>query len=109
VQEVAEHEHHRQYRKQRDKRRQACLGGDYPDTEGTDDRQVAVGEVDDAHDTEHQRQSAGEQGIQAAEGETEPASTLSSVVFPAPFGPTTPIASDEPTEKSTWLSTCRSP
>ena len=44
-----------------------------------------------------------------ADGETEPASTLSSVVFPAPFGPTTPTASDKPTEKSTWLSTCRSP
>src|SRR5207344_3186524 len=42
-------------------------------------------------------------------GATEPASTLSSVVFPAPFGPTTPTASSAPTVKSTPSRTTSSP
>src|SRR6478609_5600629 len=39
----------------------------------------------------------------------EPARTLSSVVFPAPLGPTIPTASSAPTVKSTSWSTTSAP
>src|SRR5262245_13426961 len=42
-------------------------------------------------------------------GRSDPASTLSSVVLPAPFGPTIPTASSLPSVKSTSSSTTSAP
>ena len=66
--EVAEHEEDRHDDRRTASRRRQVEERDDDDREvGGDDGQVAVGQVDRAHDAEQQRQAAGGQRVQPAE------------------------------------------
>ena len=67
VHRIARDPHNRKDEQRREPRRNRRLIDDDPDQVGADHGDVAMGEVDDAHDAEHQRQPAGEQGVKAAE------------------------------------------
>ena len=54
----AEGGHRRQHDDERDERAPARPVADEERREGAEDREVAVGEVDDPHDAEHQREPA---------------------------------------------------
>ena len=67
LQHVADQQHHRQHRQDREERRGVPVLEQEEDEVGTEHGEVAVREVDDPHDAEHQRQPAGEQPVEAAE------------------------------------------
>jgi len=66
LQQVAAGEGEGQHDRDRGQRRQAEALGQRPQDEGDENDQVAVGDVDEAHDADRQRQPHGEQRIQPA-------------------------------------------
>ena len=67
LQSPADGGHDRQHGDERQEGRKAEGVGYREDEEGGEDGEIAVGEIDDPHDAEHQRQAAGEQRVIAAE------------------------------------------
>ena len=67
LQEVADGEHQRQGDEGGERQRQAGEGHQRQDQEGGHGDEVAMGEVDQAHDAEDQREAGSEQRIEAAE------------------------------------------
>ena len=67
LQHVAEAHHHRHDDDQGQERVDAGGVDQHQRQERSEDAQVAVGQVDQAHDAEDQRQAGREQGVEAAE------------------------------------------
>ncbi len=67
LQDVADRSHHRHDQDQRAQRRQAELFDRDERDEGGENAEVAMGDIDEAHHAESQRQPRGEQGVEAAE------------------------------------------
>ena len=67
LQHVADQQHHRQHRQDREERRRVPVLEQQVDQIRAEHGEVAVGEVDDSHQPEHQRQPAREQPVEPAE------------------------------------------
>ncbi len=92
LQEPADRRHDRHDRDEREERRNAGVVRDREDEECGEHREIAMREIDDAHDAEHQRQAASKQSIIAAEqnalhNEIDHAHAAPRATFPARWRP----------------------